>query len=159
MTPVIDLITSTVARGTWTVNDGREQELTITGVPVKPGSGATRSRTVGTITPFFLSISLIVSHTPEVHDEVADLLRKLRRLCDSRDHPGGVRGYDRDQEAFGHTSPSGQPKLSPPTPASTPDRNARIRHLLDELRREIEDVPSTLDAVPHSKPVPRPRHD
>ena len=34
------------------------------------------------ITPFFLSISLIIRHTAEVHDQVADLLRQLRRLQD-----------------------------------------------------------------------------
>ena len=32
--------------------------------------------------PFFLSISLIIKHTAEVHEQVADLLRQLRRLQD-----------------------------------------------------------------------------
>src|SRR5262249_34778719 len=37
---------------------------------------------VGSITPFFLNISLIIRHTAEVHDDVVDLLRQLRRLQD-----------------------------------------------------------------------------
>jgi RNA polymerase sigma factor (sigma-70 family) len=145
MSPVVDLITSTVAKGTWTIHDGRETELTAPGAPVTPGPGDARSKTVGRITPFFLSYSLIIRHTADVHDEVANLLRKLRRLLDSPKHPGGVQGYDRDQEALGPTTPSSQPKLPPPTPASHPDRNARIRRLLDELRQEVEKLPKGHD--------------
>ena len=37
---------------------------------------------IGSITPFFLSISLIIRHTAEIHDQIADLLRQLRRLQD-----------------------------------------------------------------------------
>src|SRR5262249_48343677 len=44
--------------------------------------GLDTARPIGAITPFFLSISLIVRHTAEVHDQVADLLRQLRRLTD-----------------------------------------------------------------------------
>ncbi len=36
----------------------------------------------GSITPFLLSISLIIRHTAEVHEEVAELLKQLRRLQD-----------------------------------------------------------------------------
>ncbi len=36
----------------------------------------------GSITPFMLSISLIIRHTAEVHEEVAELLKQLRRLQD-----------------------------------------------------------------------------
>ena len=39
-------------------------------------------RQPGAIVPFFLSISLIIKHTAEVHEQVADLLRQLRRLQD-----------------------------------------------------------------------------
>ena len=41
-----------------------------------------QTQPIGSITPFFLSISLIIRHTAEVHDQVADLLRQLRRLQD-----------------------------------------------------------------------------
>ena len=36
----------------------------------------------GSITPFMLNISLIIRHTAEVHEEVVDLLRQLRKLQD-----------------------------------------------------------------------------
>jgi RNA polymerase sigma factor (sigma-70 family) len=144
-TPITDLIVSTVARGTWTINDGKGVEMSLKGEPLRHEPGAARPKTVGTITPFYLSISLIISHTPEVHEEVAELLRKLRRLLDSRQHPGGVRGYDRDQEAPGLATPSGKSELTPPASPATPDRNARIRQLLDELRQEVEKLPKGND--------------
>jgi type II secretory pathway component GspD/PulD (secretin) len=37
---------------------------------------------VGSIMPFFLNISLIIRQTSEVHEEIVDLLRQLRRLQD-----------------------------------------------------------------------------
>ena len=46
------------------------------------GAVSTPSASLGAIVPFFLSISLIIKHTAEVHDQVADLLRQLRRLQD-----------------------------------------------------------------------------
>ena len=46
------------------------------------GCGLDAAKPIGAITPFFLSISLIIRHTAEVHDQVADLLRQLRRLQD-----------------------------------------------------------------------------
>ncbi len=87
LTPVIDLITSTVAKGTWTIRDGRGHRMIIDGKQVELKDGVATPKTVGAITPFFLSISLIVRHTAEVHDEVADLLRKLRRLQESWQPP------------------------------------------------------------------------
>jgi RNA polymerase sigma factor (sigma-70 family) len=56
--PLIDLIRSTVAPDSW-------------------GDDPT---TMGTITPFYLNISLIIRQTPEVHDELVQRLRQLRRL-------------------------------------------------------------------------------
>ncbi len=56
---LIDLITSTVAPTTWDTVGG-------------PGS----------IMPFETNLSLVISQTQEVHDEIADLLDQLRRLQD-----------------------------------------------------------------------------
>jgi general secretion pathway protein D len=56
---LIDLITSTVAPTTWDTVGG-------------PGS----------IAPFATNLSLVVSQTQEVHDQIADLLDQLRRLQD-----------------------------------------------------------------------------
>ncbi len=43
---------------------------------------STPKRQPGAIVFLFLSISLIIKHTAEVHEQVADLLRQLRRLQD-----------------------------------------------------------------------------
>jgi len=56
---LIELITSTVQPQTWTDMGG-------------PGS----------IAPFPTNLSIVVSHTQEVHEEVVDLLEQLRRLQD-----------------------------------------------------------------------------
>ena len=57
--PLIDLIQSTVAQETWDATGG-------------PGA----------IRPFETNLSLVVSQTQEVHEEIADLLEQLRRLQD-----------------------------------------------------------------------------
>ena len=57
--PLIDLIQSTVAAESWDTVGG-------------PGA----------IRPFDTNLSLVVSQTQEVHDEIADLLEQLRRLQD-----------------------------------------------------------------------------
>ena len=81
--PLIAMIKTAIAPGTWSNNH----------TPVDAGMGgygqgaggagaAGEDTAVGTITPFFLNISLIIRHTAEVHDDVVDLLRQLRRLQD-----------------------------------------------------------------------------
>ena len=57
--PLIDLIQSTVAADTWDTVGGR-----------------------GAIRQFDTNLSLVISATQEVHDEIADLLAQLRRLQD-----------------------------------------------------------------------------
>ncbi len=57
---LIELITSTIASDTWAENGGGEAE----------------------IRPFPTNLSLVVSQTQSVHEEIADLLEQLRRLQD-----------------------------------------------------------------------------
>ena len=57
---LIELITSTVAADTWAENGGGEAE----------------------IRPNQLTVSLVISQTESVHEEIADLLEQLRRLLD-----------------------------------------------------------------------------
>jgi general secretion pathway protein D len=57
---LIDLIVSTVATETWAENGGGEAE----------------------IRPFPTNLSLVISQTQAVHEEIADLLEQLRRLQD-----------------------------------------------------------------------------
>ncbi len=57
---LIDLIVQTVASDTWAENGGGEAE----------------------ISPFPTNLSLVISQTQSVHEEIADLLEQLRRLQD-----------------------------------------------------------------------------
>ena len=57
---LIDLIVSTVSTETWAENGGGEAE----------------------IRPFPTNLSLVISQTQAVHEEIADLLEQLRRLQD-----------------------------------------------------------------------------
>ena len=89
MTPLIQLITTSIAPGTWRVTDSTGQDISAAyglGGGFGGGGGAggadAQERPPGAIIPFFLSISLIIRHTAEVHDQIADLLRQLRRLQD-----------------------------------------------------------------------------
>lgn len=80
--PLINLIKSSVAPGTW--REGPDDENS-GGYGMGAGGGAADAnpdQAVGSITPFFLNISLIIRHTSEVHDDIVDLLRQLRRLQD-----------------------------------------------------------------------------
>ena len=86
MTPIVQLIATSIAPGTWQVHDGNgcgHHPVLRAGRGVRRRRRTTSTtRPPGAITPFFLSISLIIRHTAEVHDQVADLLRQLRRLQD-----------------------------------------------------------------------------
>lgn len=86
--PLVQLIKASVAPGTW--QDGPESAYNMGGFGLGGGAGGGADgglgtgteQAIGSITPFFLNISLIVRHTSEVHDEIVDLLRQLRRLQD-----------------------------------------------------------------------------
>ena len=148
MRPLVDLITSTVARGTWRIHDGSGKDITSEHASKGRRKGVVASEPTGAITPFYLSISLIIRCTPDVHEEVADLLRGLRRLQNARENPG----VDLEEEGrkLGLTPqahPAG-PKLSPPQPDDgkavgppSRDNRARIQQLLDALRQEVERLP------------------
>ncbi|WP_246196174.1 type II secretory pathway, component PulD [Aquisphaera giovannonii] len=88
MTPLIQLISTSIAPGTWQVQNQAGQDISANyglGGGFGGGGGlggADDSRPPGAIIPFYLSISLIIRHTAEVHEQIADLLRQLRRLQD-----------------------------------------------------------------------------
>ncbi len=86
MDPLISVITSSVAPGTWRVQDAAGNDVSsaygMGGGFAGGGADAADVATIGSVTPFYLSISLIIRHTAEVHDQVADLLKQLRRLQD-----------------------------------------------------------------------------
>ncbi|CAN5911389.1 hypothetical protein BH23PLA1_BH23PLA1_31280 [soil metagenome] len=85
--PLVQLITTTIAPGTWQVQDGTGRTDSGTGYGLQGGfggefGGLEGDPPIGSITPFMLNISLIIKHTAEVHDDIVDLLRQLRRLQD-----------------------------------------------------------------------------
>ena len=86
MTPLIQLITTSIAPGTWKLQSDEYGGLGFGQLGgdagLGGGLGGDVGGQVGTITPFFLNISLIIRHTDEVHEQVDDLLRQLRRLQD-----------------------------------------------------------------------------
>ncbi len=89
MGPLIQLITASIAPGTWRVFDPEQKADVSAAYGMGGGFGGAGAggadepaQPIGSITPFFLSISLIIRHTSEIHEQVADLLRQLRRLQD-----------------------------------------------------------------------------
>jgi type II secretory pathway component GspD/PulD (secretin) len=86
--PLINLIKSSIAPGTWNVSSMPADAMSSMAVGQGAAFGAGgdlaggADQAIGQITPFFLNISLIIRHTAEVHDEIVDLLRQLRRLQD-----------------------------------------------------------------------------
>lgn len=105
--PLMQLITATVAPGTWRAYDGKGGVVNIPGAsggqafgmgagfgqgfgggPGGAGGGAgglgndPENMPPGAIIPYILNISLIIRHTPEVHEDIVDLLRQLRKLQD-----------------------------------------------------------------------------
>ncbi len=76
MMPLMELIEFSVARGTWQVQDGYGHV-----VPSKKSTRAAIPEEQRNImVPFHLSLSLIIKSSEDVHDDVADFLRCLRRL-------------------------------------------------------------------------------
>ena len=165
-TPLIELIEQTIAPGTWTVLDQSGQP-----VPSQLNDG--RNSPPGqasTITPFLLSISLIIKSTPEVHEKTSILLRGLRALLNSRDASGGNFEVERA------TSPAAASRPNTPVPSAdeatrritidgpvtirdgeivahgqgmmiqlrNTESRTKIERLLDELRDEVK----KLDRVP-----------
>ena len=113
MTPLIELLTSSVAPGTWRVSneDGR----------LDRDEGGT-----GSIIPFRPSLSLIVRHTPEVHAQFAERLAQLRLVLGTYQAntamnavpslpPGGApRAPGMMPGAMGMAGPSAAPGALPP---------------------------------------------
>jgi type II secretory pathway component GspD/PulD (secretin)/tetratricopeptide (TPR) repeat protein len=87
MGPLVQLISTSIAPGSWRIYNPDGQDISGAygmggGFGGGDAGGAADTTPIGSITPFNLSISLIIRHTSEVHEQVADLLRQLRRLQD-----------------------------------------------------------------------------
>ena len=140
MNPIVGFIASTVAPGRWLVPDEALQ-LTFKN-PYKAAPNASQPP-VGSITPFYLSMSLIIECTPEVHDQVANFLRQLRDLVFARER--------RTMPPVTTEQPrSVQPDSTDHVPAPATEQRSvrpssgsrqRVQQLLDELQREVAKLP------------------
>ena len=84
--------------------------------------------------PFFLTISIVIKCPKEAHDEIASLLRNLRRLKSP---------YDYAQHAAGErritiTLPDSARANPPFPPRSSTDRRKKINELMKSLQEEIQ---------------------
>jgi RNA polymerase sigma factor (sigma-70 family) len=138
MSPLIELITSGVAPGAWRVSDPSGADVSSAYVKGGEDPSVDPNRPIGTITPFFLSSSLIVRHTPEVHERVAGFLRSLRRLSELQ-RPERPEGEEAEARSYLSDAPPAPPATAVPAPpAAAVSRAERIRQLLAELNREVE---------------------
>jgi len=135
MKPLIRLITSTVAPQTWRVHDDIGMDVTA-GASANPSQVGrpVDSKRVGSITPFFLSVSLIIRCTPEIHAQVGSLLKNLREVVETRDRNGRQEPSATSPE----TAPSRQAPEPPQTVAPAADPNTRMVQLVEELYKEVE---------------------
>ncbi len=148
MAPIIELITSSVAPGTWDVWDSSRKR--------GPRVAANKSA-VGSITPFYLSPSLIVRHTAEVHDQVANRLRLLRRIR-YLDRPEDLKApistratTEADRRFPAPSIPRSAPAASgagEERPQAVQERSERVRRLVKELGQEIESFTREIDRAP-----------
>jgi hypothetical protein len=144
MRPLIELIVSTVARGSWRAFDNQGREITPQDWDRSRPGGPTPPKPVGAITPFFLNYSLIVRQTKEGHEELAGFLRKLRRLLE----PNAA--VEEERLATEHRPPAvpaPPPVLGGPKTVVPVDHGARdrIQRLLEELSKEIAKLPRDRD--------------
>jgi hypothetical protein len=152
MTPLVDLIRHTIAPGSWRVQDTNGREILLPPIShvrkARDEGGRGPAEPKGAIIPFDLSISLIVRHTAEVHDQVTYLLRYLREnpartgktpeAQEERAHSVSLPGDPDEKRDTSSTATAGaQPR---PTPPAAPSRRDRLRTLVEQLRRDLEET-------------------
>jgi RNA polymerase sigma factor (sigma-70 family) len=161
MMPLVRFIATTVAPGTWDIRDENGGDPTAVTDRARSSIGqGGQSKPMGSIIPFFLSISLVVRCTAETHTRVAHLLRGMRDVVNARDANAQRPVPPLPPIA---TRPSPARKVVPSmaldsaAPAAKPDAaqevgspvasepSARIERLLDELRTEIAKLPKRSD--------------
>jgi hypothetical protein len=143
-TPLVDLIAMTVAPGTWVVQDGQGHEL----APKETRHKSMSANPRNTIAPLFPFASLVITCSDDVHKDVAEMLRSLRRLRDPLD-PQNTRGKRLamlvPRSAF-NVAETGRPDLY-----AIAARRTKIDQLLKDLRevaQELESIPVGRETVP-----------
>ncbi len=124
MTPMMELIQLTVARGTWVVRDMSGNDVS----PKELAAAKDRTSRPNSMVPFLLSLSVIIKCSDEVHEEVTRLFRALRRV---------KFGSDEQVKAGQLAAPATNSK---PAHSSNADRKKKIDQLLEELREEVQEL-------------------
>jgi hypothetical protein len=138
MMPLILLIASNVAPGTWHVRNKTGADFTAENLGASaPANRSAGGNRVGSITPYFLSISLIIRCTAETHEQVGNLLRGLRNVIYARDHYGIEERATDSKAAAAAAAPASRAEAVP----SPTESKARIEQLVNELRKEVEKLP------------------
>ncbi len=150
MKPLISLITTTIAPGTWQVVDPAANTDNSAGY----GIGVEAVKPKGSITPFFLNISLIIRATPEVHKQLETFLGQLRQLQTNRDQlmPSSLAVSPSPIENSGNQKPDpGNPPAAPTLDAATDQRYDRIEELLKKMGQQFTDVTRELDQLKNER--------
>ena len=155
--PLIKLITSTVAPGTWQTLDVSGQATSVLPtrgkIPDSRALEAVRTSPGRTITPFYLSLSLIVKGEAEIHEQLAVFMKGLRDLIFARDRRTSVPANYESRKS--HERSPGKPKAATTNPVAA-ESLRKVQQLVDELNQEMKklgaepphNTPSDLDAVP-----------
>ena len=130
-----------------------------TGIADSRALEAVRTSPRRTITPFYLSLSLIVKAEAEVHKQLAVFMKGLRNLIFARDRRTSVPAND-EWRSRAERSP-GKPKAATTNPAAA-ESLRKVQQLVDELNQEMKklgaepprNTPSDLDAIPRYQVLP-----
>ena len=133
MSPLIELIAASVAPGTWKGYDKRGKPKFVVFLQGNQGDD---EQATGSMTPFYLSISLIIRHTEEVHDQIGDRLRQLRRLLRLDMTSPAAPGPESGKRQL-NTTPASAPGSEP----GVEDRLRAVERKLDRVLRALESSP------------------
>src|SRR5262249_39372405 len=150
MSPVIKLIATSVAPGTWRDLDERGQPLDAKGRP-RGGASPDDVRKVGSITPFHLSASLIIRQTPEAHDQIADRLRLVRHFVFEREPQSATEAPEPSKPSPTPRAPTGPGPGGAARPREEADddllRNEELAMKLAEARAVTESLPAQIQIL------------
>jgi hypothetical protein len=137
MKPIIQLIASSVAPGTWRAFDEKGVSLLTT--------TDDQAAVIGSITAFPLSLNLIIRHTNEVHAQIGERLDQLRRLPSIRTQRPG--------DSVASSNSENQPRSLTTSGTSS---GSTVEERLREVERKIDQLLSVLGS-PQSKVPEMPR--
>ncbi|WP_422926704.1 RNA polymerase sigma factor [Singulisphaera sp. PoT] len=142
--PLVEIITSTIEPDTWVYVD-----------PISGQTSPSQAQTdrQGSITPFFLSTSLIIRHTAKTHEKLAKFLKNLRHVQAHqtglvKSHPMGTQcpGIDRIEQRKEQSpkAPDAVVQTPPDSSTSIPEPSnpqfQRIETLVNVMERQLKEM-------------------